>query len=157
MRWVFGEIVTKNECSVRRRIIVVQKPRVVFPQIRPLETNSFTKTTHNAQIIFLVDSLAEIIVSQTSTRLIFSKKLSVFRTNQDLTLFRPKWSFKMIFADPSDIPTMSVRSLTVNRRFLCTNSLIWLTYCSSVDVDGRPGLSKSSTRSLPSLKSLYHL
>ena len=29
MRWVFGEMVTKNECSVRRRIIVMQKPRVV--------------------------------------------------------------------------------------------------------------------------------
>ena len=51
-------MVTKNECSVRQRIIVVLKPRVVFPQIRPLEANSFTQTTHNAQIIFLVDSLA---------------------------------------------------------------------------------------------------
>ena len=47
-------------------------------------------------------------------------------------------------------------SLIVNRRFLCTNSLIWLTCCSLVDVDGRPGRSMSSTWSLPSLKSLYH-
>ena len=53
--------------------------------------------------------------------------------------------------------SMSARSLIVNRRFLCTNSLIWLTCCSSVDVDGRPGFSKSSTRTLPSLKSLYYL
>ena len=54
-------------------------------------------------------------------------------------------------------PIVSARSLIVNRRFLSTNSLIWLTCCSSVDVDGRPGRSKSLTRSLPSLKSLYHL
>ena len=53
--------------------------------------------------------------------------------------------------------TVSARSLIVNLRFLCTNSLIWSTCCSSVDVDGRPGRSKSSTRSLPSLKSLYYL
>ena len=52
---------------------------------------------------------------------------------------------------------ISVRFLTVNRRFLCTNSLIWLTYSLSVDVDGHPEHSKSSTRSLPSFKSLYHL
>ena len=58
MRLVFSEKVTKNECSVRQRIIVVQKPTVVFPQIRPLETNSFTQTTHNVQIIFFVDKLA---------------------------------------------------------------------------------------------------
>ena len=32
MRWVFGEMVTKNECSVRRRIIVMQKPRVFCPK-----------------------------------------------------------------------------------------------------------------------------
>ena len=32
MRWVFGEMVTKNECSVRQRIIVMQKPRVICPK-----------------------------------------------------------------------------------------------------------------------------
>ena len=45
----------------------------------------------------------------------------------------------------------------VSNCFLCTNSLIWLMCCSSVDVDGRSGLSKSSTHSLPTLKSLYYL
>ena len=69
----------------------------------------------------------------------------------------PKKSFETVLSDPLEMPIVSARSLIVNRGFLCTNSLIWLTCCSSVDVDGRPGRSKSSTRSLPSLKSLYHL
>ena len=68
-----------------------------------------------------------------------------------------KISFQTVLSDPLEMPIVSARSLTVIRRFLCTNSLIWLTCCSSVDVDGRPGRSNSSTRSLPSLKSLYHL
>lgn len=65
-----------------------------------------------------------------------TKKLSVFGTKRDLTFRRPKWSFKMVFTDPSDIPIISVRSLTVNRRFLSTNSFTLLTCWSSVDVDG---------------------
>ena len=69
----------------------------------------------------------------------------------------PKISFETVLSDPVGMPIVSARSPVVNRRFLCTNSLIWLTCCSSVDVDGRPGRSKSSTRSLPSLKFLYHL
>ena len=69
----------------------------------------------------------------------------------------PKISFETLLSDPFDMSIVSARSLIVNRRFSCTNSLIWLTCCSSVDVDGHPGRSKSSTRSLPSLKSLYHL
>ena len=69
----------------------------------------------------------------------------------------PKISFGTVLSDPLEMPIVSARSLIVNRRFLCTNSLIWLTCCSSVDVDGRPGRSKSSTRSLPSLKFLYYL
>ena len=69
----------------------------------------------------------------------------------------PKISFETVLSDPLEMPIVSARSLIVNREFLWTNSLIWLTCCSSVDVDGRPGRSKSSKRSLPSLKSFYHL
>ena len=60
----------------------------------------------------------------------------------------PKISFETVLNDPLEMPIVSAKSLTVNRRFLCTNSLIWLTCCLSVDVDGRPGRS---------LNSLYHL
>ena len=73
------------------------------------------------------------------------------------TSYLPKISFETILGDPLEMPIVSERSLIVNRWFLCTNSLIWLMCCSSVYVDGRPGRSKLSTRSLPSLKSLYHL
>ena len=66
----------------------------------------------------------------------------------------PKIYFETVLSDPLEIPMVSARSLIINQRFLCTNSLICLTWCSSVDVDGRPGRSKSSTRSLPSLKSV---
>ena len=69
----------------------------------------------------------------------------------------PKISFETVLSDPLELPVVSARSLIVNQRLLCTNSLIWLTCCSSVDVDGRPGRLKLSTRSLPSLKSLCHL
>ena len=69
----------------------------------------------------------------------------------------PKISFETVSSDPPEMPIVSARSLIVNRRFLCTNSLMWLTCCSKVDVDVRPERSKSLTRSLPSLKSLYHL
>ena len=69
----------------------------------------------------------------------------------------PKISFETVLSDPLEMSIVSARSVIVNRRFLCTNSLIWLTCCSSVDVDGRPGRFKSSTRSLLSLKSLYYL
>ena len=68
-----------------------------------------------------------------------------------------KISSETVLNDPLEMPIVSAKSLIVNRQFLCTNSLIWLTYCASFDVDGRPGCSKSSTGSLPSLKSLYHL
>ena len=44
----------------------------------------------------------------------------------------PKISFKTVLSDPLEMPIVSVRFLIVNRRFLCTNSLIRLTYCSSV-------------------------
>ena len=63
-----------------------------------------------------------------------------------------KISFETVLSVPLGIPIVSARSLIVNRQFLCTNSLILLTCTSSVDVDGRPGRFKSSTRSLPSLK-----
>ena len=69
----------------------------------------------------------------------------------------PKISFEIVLNDSLEMPIVSARSLNVNRRFLWTNSLNWLTCCSTVDADGRPGRSKSSTRSLPSLKSFYHL
>ena len=69
----------------------------------------------------------------------------------------PKISFETVLSDPLEMPIVWARSLIVNRGFLCTNSLIWLTCCSSVDVDGRPGHSESSTRFLPSLKSLLFL
>ena len=68
-----------------------------------------------------------------------------------------KISFETVLSDPFEMPIVPARSLIVNRRFFCTNSLILLPCCSSVDADGRPGRPKSSTRSLPSLKSLYHL
>ena len=64
------------------------------------------------------------------------QKLGVFGTKRDLTFRRPQWSFKMVVTDPSDIPIISVRSLTVTRRFLRTNSF------TSVDVDGHPERSK---------------
>ena len=69
----------------------------------------------------------------------------------------PKISFETVLSDPLEMPIVSVRSLIVNRGLLFTNSLIWLTCSSSVYFDGRSGRSKSSTRSLPSLKSLYRL
>ena len=68
------------------------------------------------------------------------------------TSCQPKISFETMLSDPLEMPIVSARSLIVNRGFLCINSLI-----QSVDVDGCLGRSKSSTRSLPSLKSLYHL
>ena len=52
----------------------------------------------------------------------------------------PKIYFKTVLTDPLKMPIVSARSLIVNRRFLCTNSFIWLTCCSSIDVDGRPGV-----------------
>ena len=58
-----------------------------------------------------------------------------------------KISFETELSDPLEMSIVSARSLIVNRRFLSTNSLIWLTCCSSVDVDGRSGRSKSLTRS----------
>ena len=52
----------------------------------------------------------------------------------------PKISFETVLSDPLEMPIVSARTLIVNRWFLCSNSLIWLTCCSSVDVDGRPGV-----------------
>ena len=60
----------------------------------------------------------------------------------------PKISSETVLSDALEMPIVSARSLIVNRRFMCTNSLIWLTCCSSDGVDGRPGRSKSSTCSL---------
>ena len=36
----------------------------------------------------------------------------------------PKISFETVLSDPLEMPIVSARSLIVNRRFLCTNSLI---------------------------------
>ena len=36
----------------------------------------------------------------------------------------PKISFEMVLSDPLEVPIVPTRSLIVNRRFLCTNSLI---------------------------------
>ena len=58
------------------------------------------------------------------------------------TSFLPKISFETVLSDPLEMPIVSARSLIVIRRFLCTNSLILLTCCYSVDVDGRPGRSR---------------
>ena len=46
------------------------------------------------------------------------------------TSYLPKISFETVLSDPLEMPIVSARSLIVNRRFFCTNSLIWLT-CSS--------------------------
>ena len=49
---------------------------------------------------------------------------------------------QIVCTDPNEIPT---------------NSRILLMFWSSIEVDGRPDRCKSSTRSLPALKYLYHL
>ena len=36
----------------------------------------------------------------------------------------PKISFERVLSDPLEMPIVSTRSLIVDRRFLCTNSLI---------------------------------
>ena len=58
------------------------------------------------------------------------------------TSYLHKISFEAVLSDPLEMPIVSARSLIVNRRFMCINSLILLTCCSSVDVDGSPGRSK---------------
>ena len=40
------------------------------------------------------------------------------------TSFLPKISFETVLSDPLEMQIVSARSLIVNRRFLCTNSLI---------------------------------
>ena len=40
------------------------------------------------------------------------------------TSFLPKISFKAVLSDPLEMPILSARSLIVNRRFLCINTLI---------------------------------
>ena len=56
-----------------------------------------------------------------------------------ITSFLPKISLEAVLSAPLEMPIVSARSLIVNRRFLCINSLIWLTFCLSVDVGGCPG------------------
>ena len=36
----------------------------------------------------------------------------------------PKISYETVLSDPLEMPIVSARSLIVNRRFLCTNSLL---------------------------------
>ena len=45
-------------------------------------------------------------------------------------IFLPKISFETVLSDLLEMSIVSARSLIVNRRFLCTNSLIRLTCCS---------------------------
>lgn len=75
----------------------------------------------------------------------------LFHTLQRGAIFPWNWAFlltkrslKIVFTDPSDISTRSVRSRIVNQRFCSTNSLILLTCILSVDV------------SRPSCKILYN-
>ena len=79
-----------------------------------------------------------------------TRKLSVFGTNRDLIFFRYGKSLKIVLTDPLKMSIVSERFLIVNRRFLTTRSLIFLTWSSSVDIDGRPGRYWFPTRSRPS-------
>lgn len=67
--YIFGEMISKNHCNMNRRVIVMQKPRIVFPKFWPFQTNWFMQITQNFQIVFLDDSAARwmvIILSHTT-------------------------------------------------------------------------------------------
>lgn len=68
---------------------------------------------------------------------IFQKKWSVFGNNRYLNFLSPKWYFKFSWKDPHEMPTVSTRSLIVNRGSLSTKALISLICFSTVHVDGR--------------------
>lgn len=72
-----------------------------------------------------------------------------------------KLSFKMVFTDPSDIPTTLVWTQTVYWRFPRANSMIWLIWWHVVHqfmwwLAVRYALPVSSTLSRPSLTIVYH-
>ena len=67
--------------------------------------------------------------------------LSFWRNgHEERVQWETAYYFETVLSDPLKMPIVSARSLIINQRFLCTNSLIWLTCCSSVDVDGLPGV-----------------
>ena len=66
-------------------------------------------------------------------------------------------SVKMWWQEPTEIPHSSASFLTVRRRFARTGVLISSMCVSSVDVEGHPDRSSSSTDSRPFLKRLCHL
>ena len=158
--------IEKRNKKCRHELVFEPRWRALFGLALPLGmifawlVNCFRAVSINPSLICRNDAFELVLIVRkhcfthinTTT---LSKKFSVFGTKRNLTFRRPKWSFKLLFTDPSHIPIISVRSLTVYRRFLSTNSYTLLTCWSSVD--GRAERSKSSTRSRPSLKSFYHL
>lgn len=77
--------------------------------------------------------------------------------SKKIALLKPKFCFKMIFTDLSEMPTSLPRSLIVNKRFASSKYFISFTWASSVDVNGQPGRTLSSSSSCAYLKYLYHL
>lgn len=54
----------------------------------------------------------------------FSEKWSILGTNRDVTLLRFKWSLKIVWNYPVELPTTSTRSQFINRRFLSNISIL---------------------------------
>ena len=119
IRFVFSQMLTDNDGIVRRCVIVLQNPRVVCPQIRSFLANCFTQTSHNAQIILLVDGLAlwkEFIMHNTSV---------IHENRKHHLLFRLKttwfsWS-RLIWWTPFTRLMSGVRVILINPRLVTSN------------------------------------
>ena len=112
-------MLTDNDGIVRRCVIVVQNPRVVCPQIRSFLANCFTQTSHNAQIILLVDGLAfwkEFMMHNTSV---------IHENRKHHLLFRLKttWFFRsrLIGWTPFTRLMSGMRVILINPRLVTNN------------------------------------
>lgn len=54
---VFGLKLVNYPSSMRWRVVVMQNPRIVLPQIWPFTTDGIAQTPQNGQIIFFIDRL----------------------------------------------------------------------------------------------------